>query len=104
MRFARCMRMGQWACTPAGAGAPAPHVIARRRVAACARPAAREMQMVAPENRQEVAVILDLADQAAKGWSLVWSRFVTPPVAADALAAISQVGRWLRACDKAARV
>jgi 2-succinyl-5-enolpyruvyl-6-hydroxy-3-cyclohexene-1-carboxylate synthase len=63
----------------------------RRSVAAQAKSTAKEMLAVAPENRAEVAVILDLAEQAAKGWSLTWSRFVSPPVAADALKAIGQV-------------
>ncbi|KAI8466015.1 MAG: hypothetical protein J3K34DRAFT_461081 [Monoraphidium minutum] len=112
MSFARClMPVGRgWSCTaalpstsgacaaaarPAAARAAAPRrpqPNARRLCAAAgARPPAREMLMVAPENRAEVAVILDLADQAAKGWALTWSRFVTPPVAADALAAIAQL-------------
>lgn len=100
MSFARCIRMGHWVCTPARASASGACAARRTRgaggaqrrsVAAHARPAARELLNVAPENRQEVAVILDQAEQAAKAWALVYSRFVTPPVAADALAAISQV-------------
>jgi hypothetical protein len=149
--FSRCLMPSiGWACTPAAtcSSAPAPLTAARgaaRRAGAglvvaprrgvtmaAARaggPGGRaELAMVAPENRQEVAVILDLAgaqararggaapgswtcsflparrgrphppaalppaDQASRSWGLVWSRFVSPPVAADALAAISQVG------------
>ena len=57
-----------------------------------------ELRGVAPENRAEVAALLDLADQASRGWRLLWSRFVTPPVAADALAAIGQVRPAVRLC------
>jgi photosystem II S4 domain protein len=46
---------------------------------------------VAPENREDVAQLLELAERAGRGWSVVWSRFVTPPVAADALAAIAKL-------------
>jgi len=72
---------------------PHQHHQHRRAVTTEAKPIRKqaELAMVAPENRQEVAVILDLAEQAAKGWSFTWSRFVTPPVAADALAALAQV-------------
>lgn len=37
-----------------------------------------------------MAQILDLAERAAKQWDVSFSHFVSPPVAADALAAINQ--------------
>lgn len=40
--------------------------------------------------RQEVAQILDIAERAAQRWEISYTHFVTPPVAADALAAINQ--------------
>lgn len=41
-------------------------------------------------NRKEVAQILDLAERAATRWEVTYTHFVSPPVAADALAAINQ--------------
>ncbi|GBF97183.1 hypothetical protein Rsub_10044 [Raphidocelis subcapitata] len=99
--FARQLRARGWSCVPitpstsaAAPGLGAPRGAPRRAVTAAAAAGpqrARELAAVAPENRQEVAGILDLAEQAARGWELRWSRFVTPPVAADALAAVSQL-------------
>lgn len=40
--------------------------------------------------RKDVAQILDLAERAAERWEVSYTHFVSPPVAADALAAINQ--------------
>jgi hypothetical protein len=40
--------------------------------------------------RKEAAQILDIADRAAQRWEVSYTHFITPPVAADALAALSQ--------------
>eukprot|EP00798_Chlamydomonas_sp_ICE-L_P023634 gene23634-9163_t len=44
---------------------------------------------VAPENKLDVAKILDQADRCANRWDITWTDFHTPAVVADAMVALS---------------
>lgn len=47
------------------------------------------LQWVGPENREEVARVLEVAEQASVRWEVTWTDFLSPPVAADAVSALS---------------
>ena len=49
------------------------------------------LNWVAPENRKEVARVLEIAERAAERWETIYTDFLSPPVAADAMTALSQV-------------
>lgn len=49
------------------------------------------LQWVAADNRKEVARIIEIAERAADRWEVTWTDFLSPPVVADALSALSQM-------------
>lgn len=49
------------------------------------------LQWVAPDNRQEVARIVEIAERAAERWEVSWTDFLSPPVVADAMSALNQM-------------
>lgn len=47
------------------------------------------LQWVSPDNRKEIARILEIADRAADRWEVTWTDFLPPPVVADAMAVLA---------------
>ena len=64
---------------------------ARGRSFVCLAGKEREarLQWVSPENRQEVARVLEIAERAAERWETTFTDFLSPPVVADALGALA---------------
>ncbi|WIA30376.1 hypothetical protein OEZ86_000462 [Tetradesmus obliquus] len=71
-----------------------PWLSQRRRctvVAEGAKSKEAQLQWVSPENRKDVALILDQAERAAVRWEVTYTHFYSPPVVADALAVLEQM-------------
>lgn len=65
---------------PSWATAPRPRSLST----AAKSPVNQQLNWVLPENRKEVAQILDLAERAAARWDVSYSTFISPSVLADA--------------------
>ena len=48
-----------------------------------------KLQWVAPDNRKEVARVIEIAERAVDRWETVFTDFLSPPVAADAMSALT---------------
>uniref|UniRef100_A0A7S0RQE4 RNA-binding S4 domain-containing protein n=1 Tax=Chlamydomonas leiostraca TaxID=1034604 RepID=A0A7S0RQE4_9CHLO len=76
------------------AGRWAPHVAACRharhslRACVAVRAKTTELGWVAPENREDVRRVLEIADRAADRWTVVMTDFLSPAVLADAMASL----------------
>ncbi|GIL70408.1 hypothetical protein Vretifemale_1174 [Volvox reticuliferus] len=44
---------------------------------------------VDPDNRRDVARVLEIAERAAQRWDVVWTDFLPPPIVADSMAALT---------------
>lgn len=49
-----------------------------------------QLQWVAPENRRDVARVLEIAERASNSWTVTYTDFLSPPVVQDALSALSK--------------